>query len=250
MRKEERKKMIMREVNLHNKVLSLDLSILMNVSDDTIRRDLKELADAGKILKVHGGAVSLSFVAPFNGQNIVYALDAKKKIAEKTLKLLKNNMIILTEGGTTILELAKMIPDHLKFTVFTISPQVAITLSEHEYLNVISIGGSLYKNANLHVGSGTINQLADIRADLCLLGANAFSVNEGLSDVDWEVVQAKKALIRSAKKVAVLAISEKLNTSQTIKICGIDKVDYLITELSPDSELLNSFRRVESLKLI
>lgn len=242
MRKAERKKAIMREINLHNRVLSTDLSILLNVSDDTIRRDLKELSDDGKIIKIHGGAASLSFVAPFNVSNEVYALAEKKKIAEKTLKLLKNNMVILTEGGTTILELAKMIPDNLRTTFFTISPQVAITLSDHNNLTVISIGGNLLKNANLHVGAATINQLADLKADLCLLGANAFSIDGGLSDLDWEVVQAKKALIRSAKKVAVLAISEKLNTNQTIKICDLDKIDYLITELSPENNFLNSYR--------
>lgn len=245
MLKEERKKLIMREINLHNRVLSTDLSISLNVSDDTIRRDLKELADAGKILKIHGGAACLSFVSPFNIQNEVYALEAKKKIAEKTLKLLKNNMVILTEGGTTILELARMIPESLRTTIFTISPQVAITLSDHNNLTVITIGGNLYKNANLHVGSGMINQLADIKVDLCLLGANAFSVEEGLSDLDWEVVQAKKAIIRSAKKVAVLAISEKLNTIQTIRICGTEKIDYLITELSPESDFLASYRNTD-----
>lgn len=249
MRKTDRKKAIMREINLHNRVLSTDLSILLNVSDDTIRRDLKELSDDGKIIKIHGGAASLSFVAPFNVSIEVYALAEKKKIAEKTLKLLKNNMVILTEGGTTILELAKMIPDSLRATIFTISPQVAITLSEHNNLTVITIGGNLLKNANLHVGSGTINQLADIKADLCLLGANAFSVDGGLSDLDWEVVQAKKALIRSAKKVAVLAISEKLNTSQTIKICDLDKIDYLITELAPENAFMNSYQDT-SLKIL
>lgn len=176
MRKEERHKLIMREINLHNKVLSTDLSNLLNISDDTVRRDLKELAETGKLLKVHGGAASKSFVAPFNVQNEVYALSEKKKIAEKTLKLIKNDMVILTEGGTTILELAKMIPDNLKVTFFTISPQVAITLSDHSNLEVITIGGKLNKNANLHVGASVINQLVDIKVDLCLLGANAFSV--------------------------------------------------------------------------
>ncbi len=249
MLKEERRKLIIQEINLHNRVLSTDLSISLNVSDDTIRRDLNELANAGKILKIHGGAASLSFVSPFNIQNEVYALEAKKKIAEKTLKLLKNNTVILTEGGTTILELAKMIPKTLKTTIFTISPQVAITLSEHSNLDVISIGGRLMKNANLHVGSSTINQLAEFKVDLCLLGANAFSVEEGLSDLDWEVVQAKKALIRSAKKVAVLTISEKLNTIQTIKICSTDEIDYLITELSPENDFLSSYRET-NLKLI
>lgn len=245
MRKPERHKLIMREINLHNKVLSTDLSTLLNISDDTIRRDLKELADAGRILKVHGGAASKSFVAPFNSQNEVYALNEKREIAKKTLKLLRNDMVILTEGGTTILEFARMIPENLKVTFFTISPQVAITLSDHHNLDVITIGGKLNKNANLHIGASVINQLAEVKVDLCLLGANAFSAVEGLTDMDWEIVQVKKALIRSSQKVAILSISEKLNTAQRIRICDANQISYLITELPPDSTELNTYRREE-----
>ena len=249
MRKEERQKLIMREINLHNKVLSADLSTLLQVSDDTVRRDLKDLVEGGKILKVHGGAMSKSFVAPFNAQNEVYAVDAKRQIALKTLKLLRNDMVILTEGGTTILELAKMIPDNLRATFFTISPQVAITLSEHSNLNVITIGGKLNKNANLHIGASVINQLAELQVDLCLLGANAFSAADGLTDLDWEVVQVKKAIIRSAKKVALLIIGEKLNTAQRIRICPVNQVGYLITELAPESHLLAPYKNGD-LKLL
>ena len=242
MRKEERQKFILKEINLHNRVLCTDLSVTLCISDDTIRRDIKELADMGKILKIHGGAVGLSFVSPFNIQNEVYAIEAKKVIAEKALKLIKNNNIVLTEGGTTILEMAKMIPKTLKAIFFTISPQIAITLSEFNNIEVITIGGRLLKNANLHVGSGMINQLSEIKADLCLLGANAFSVDDGLTDLDWEIVQAKKALIRSSRKVALLMISEKLNTTQTIKICDLNQVNYLITELDADDPLLKRYR--------
>lgn len=241
--------MIMREINLHNKVLSTDLSMLLNISDDTVRRDLKELAGAGKLLKVHGGAASKSFVAPFNLQNEVYALNEKKKIAEKTLKLIKNDMVVLTEGGTTILELAKMIPENLKATFFTISPQVAITLSEHSNLEVITIGGRLNKNANLHTGASVTNQLIDIKADLCLLGANAFSAEEGLTDLDWDIVQVKKALIRSSRKTAVLSISEKLNSTQKIRICDPGHIHYLITELPSESPLLAGYRN-DKLQLV
>ena len=239
----------MREVNLHNKVLSVDLSSMLNVSEDTIRRDLKELVDKGSIVKVHGGAVSKSFVAPFNNDQTVYARDAKKKIAEKTIKLLKNEMVVLCEGGTTMLELAKKIPGNLHITFFTISPQVAITLSDKNNINVITIGGKLNKNANLHTGASVINDLSQIKVDLCLLGANAFSVQDGLTDVDWEVVQVKKALIRSSKRVAVICISEKLNTSQKIKICDFNQIHYLITELSPDDPHLSIYRN-DDLKII
>ncbi|MGH2624340.1 MAG: DeoR/GlpR family DNA-binding transcription regulator, partial [Sphingobacterium sp.] len=123
MKKEKRQAVILREIDLHNKVLSVDLSEQLNVSDDTVRRDLQELAGQGKIIRIHGGAVSKSFVKPFNTENLVYALDAKKIIAKKTLSLFKNNMVIITEGGTTILELAKIIPHNLKVTIITISPQ-------------------------------------------------------------------------------------------------------------------------------
>jgi DeoR/GlpR family transcriptional regulator of sugar metabolism len=242
MRKKDRLKIIMREINLHNKVLSTDLSALLNVSDDTIRRDLKELVDGDKVRKVHGGAISKSIVPSFIKNSDVYAQDAKQQIAAKLMGLLKNDMVIATEGGTTMIEVAKAIPDNLRITFFTISPQVAITLSEHEQLEVITIGGNLRKNANLHTGSSVINQLSDIKVDLCLLGANAFSMQDGLTDVDWEVVQAKKALIKSAKKVAVLTISEKLNTVQRIKICDPGQVTYLITELPADSQILTPYR--------
>jgi len=241
MRKDKRQAFILREVNLHNKVLAVDLSEQLNVSDDTIRRDIKEMATEGKIIRVHGGAVSKSFVTPFNADHIVYAVAAKAHIARKALSLIKNSMVILTEGGTTMLELAKAIPTTLKATFITISPQVAITLAQHESLDVIGIGGKLTKNANLHIGASVVNQLAGLKADLCILGANAFSSEEGLTDLDWEVVQVKKALIRSAKKVAVISISEKLNTVKWLNICPANQVDYLITELDPTDQLLSPF---------
>ena len=87
-----------------------------------------------------------------------------------------------------------------------------------------------------------INQLIDIKVDMCLLGANAFSSEDGLTDLDWDILQVKKALIRSSKKTAVLSISEKLNSTQRIRICDPNHIDYLITELPPESSLLASYR--------
>jgi DeoR/GlpR family transcriptional regulator of sugar metabolism len=240
--KEERHKQIMREINLHNKVLSADLSRLLDVSEDTIRRDFKELIDAGKILKVHGGAISPSFHFPHNMQSEVYALEAKQTIAEKANKLLKKDITVLIEGGTTIIQLAKAIPKDLRATFFTLSPQVAITLADHEKLDVITIGGKLGKNANILTGASVINQLAEIKVDLCIIGANGLSLTEGLTDSDWEIVQVIKAMIRSSQKVAVLSIAEKLNTAQRIKVCDTNALNYLITELPPSDPSLTAYK--------
>jgi len=245
MLKEERHKIILREINLHNKVLSTDLSEQLDVSEDTIRRDLNELSEQGLILKVHGGAMSKTFHYPFNGQNAVYALEAKQVIADKAISLFKKDMLILVEGGTTIMEIAKRIPADLQVTFLTVSPQVALTLAEHENIEVITIGGRLAKNANIHTGASVINELGNIKPDLCIIGTNGISIEDGLTDSDWEVVQVIKAMIRAAKKVAVVTIAEKFNTVQKIKIADITSVDYLVTELPADSPVLALYTGAE-----
>ena len=135
MLKEERQAFIIHQINLHNKVLSSDLSIQLNVSEDTIRRDLNELAENGKVLKVYGGALSKSFQFPFQDGN-VYAKEAKKEIAKKAITLLQNGMTILAGGGTTMIELARLVPDSLQCTIFTISPLVALELAEKPIVQI------------------------------------------------------------------------------------------------------------------
>lgn len=248
MLKEERQKSIMREINLHNKVLSVDLSILLDVSEDTVRRDLKELVDSGKIIKVHGGAISKSLVSNFINDTDIYSHEAKKEIAQKAVSLLKNDMIVLCEGGTTLQEFAKAIPQNIRLTIFTVSPQVAIMLARHSNVEVITIGGKLNKNANVHVGASTINEIATIKADLCIMGVNALN-EEGLTDIDLEVVQVNRAMIHHSKKVALLTISEKLNIAKRFTICGLDKINYVVTELSPKHAMLQPYKK-KSIQLL
>ena len=103
MLKRERQAYILHQVNLHNKVLSSSLSEEINVSEDTIRRDLQELADEGKIIKVHGGALSQSFNYINYPSSKVYSHDHKRNIARKVVNYIKDGMFILTTGGTTCL---------------------------------------------------------------------------------------------------------------------------------------------------
>jgi len=243
MLKEERQAFIMREVNLHNKVLSSDLSVQLNVSEDTIRRDLNELAESGKVLKVYGGALSKSFQYPFQ-DNEVYARESKKVIAQKAITLIQDGMTVLLGGGTTMLELARMLPDKMQCTFFTISPLVALELAERSNDDVILIGGKLARSTNVTIGSQVINQLSEIRVDLCLLGTNSLSVEDGVTDSDWEVVQIKKAMLRCSQKIGILSIAEKLNSVQKMKVCNVNAIDYLVTDLNPKHENLIRFSQV------
>ncbi len=242
MLKEERQAFIIHQINLHNKVLSSDLSVQLNVSEDTIRRDLNELAENGQVLKVYGGALSKSFQFPFQDGN-VYAKEAKKEIAKKASSLIKNGMTILAGGGTTLIELARTIPDSLQCTFFTISPLVALELAEKPNLEVILIGGKLSRKTNIVSGAQVTNELADIKVDLCLLGTNSLSVEDGVTDSDWEVVQIKRAMIKCSQKVAILSIAEKLNSVQKMKVVPVRDITYLITDLEPSHQSLLEFNK-------
>ncbi len=241
MLKEERQNIILTEVLLHNRVLFGDLSDLLKVSVDTVRRDVKELDAMHKLKKVHGGAVSLGFnVLQYEEQDI-YLQKQKIEIANKAVKFLHNDQVILVSGGTTILELINKIPSKLKLTIFTPSLPVAIKLTAFPNIEVIFIGGKLSKQAQITVGGNTIKTLSQIKVDLCFLGTGYIDSEYGLSELDWEVVQVKKAMMEASKKTILLTISQKINSTQRFKICDISAIDTLITELDPRSEFLKPF---------
>lgn len=242
MLKEERQAYIVHQINLHNKVLSSDLSVQLNVSEDTIRRDLNELAENGQVLKVYGGALSKSFQFPFQ-EGHVYAKDAKKEIARKGLTLIQSGMTILAGGGTTMIELARMVPNDVQCTFFTISPLVALELAEKENLEVILMGGKLSRNTNIVSGAQVINEMSEIKVDLCLLGTNSLSVEDGITDSDWEVVQIKRAMLKCSKKLAILSIAEKLNSNQRMRVAPLRDVTYLVTDLENSHPNLKEFKQ-------
>src|SRR4051812_34384857 len=238
MLKRERQAYILHQVNLHNKVISADLSQHINVSDDTIRRDLQELADAGKLIKVHGGALSPSFHHGHHTSKEVYSYNQKKTIAEKAATLIKDGMFILTGGGTTIIEMARALPLNLHATFISGSIPAIFEYMSHPNIDVIVIGDKISKNSKITVGLEAIFRIRQIKADICFLGINSINIDNGVSDNDWEVVQIKKAMIESAQKVVCLTIAEKINSQQPIRICDCTRIDTPITELSPDEEIL------------
>jgi len=241
MLKKERQAYILHQVNLHNRVLSSLLSQEIQVSEDTIRRDLQELSDEGKLIKVHGGALSPSFSQVNYSPKKVYSRPQKTIIAQKAISLIQDGMFVLTSGGSTILELARALPPQLKATFITGSIPAIFEYMQHPNIEVIVIGDKISKDSKITIGADAINRIKQIRADLCFLGINAIDVKHGITDSDWDVVQLKRTMVESSQKVICLSISEKINTVQPIKICDIDAVDILITELPPENPALELY---------
>lgn len=245
MLKEERWQTILNEVALHNRVLLSDIAEKLDVSVDTVRRDVKELDSEHKLRKVHGGAISLGYanIAPQNTN--IYALQEKTAIAQKAISLLRDNSVIFIDGGTTCLELARMIPVELQLTCFTVSLRVAMQLQAKPNVRVIFIGGEIDPEAQITVGANAIHNLSGIRVDYGFIGTGYVDALHGLTEFDWDIVQVKKAIVSAAKKTVLLCISEKLNSQHRYKTCDINSINTMITELDPSNNLLNLFRNHE-----
>ena len=242
MLKVERQRMILKEVEVHNRVLLTDLAEQLEVSVDTVRRDVKELDVLQKLRKVHGGAVSLGFMAPAAANTNTYAIAEKITIAKKAMGILKNGSVIFMDGGTTCQELARLLPEALKLTCFTISLPVALLLQTKPGVRVILIGGEVSGEAQITTGALAVKALSDIHVDYGFIGTGYVDASHGLTEFDWDVVQVKKAVVEASRKVVLLCISEKLNSQHRYRTCDISAVNTIITELNPNSGRLNSFR--------
>jgi DeoR family transcriptional regulator, fructose operon transcriptional repressor len=243
MLKDERLNYILDQVRDKDKVLSSDLSLALQVSEDTIRRDLKELADKGKVRKVHGGAMSVSS-NPFSyKEREVYRHESKVYIVQKATELIQNGDVVIMDGGTTNLELARFLPKDLYATIFTNSLPIAILLSEHPSIELVFIGGKILKSAQVSIGIDVIESLQKIHADLCILGTRSIDFQRGITEIDWEETQVKRAIVRHSSRVICLCIQEKLNTSQPYHVCDTRSISTMVTDLDPADPILQPYRR-------
>ncbi len=242
MLKEERWQTILNEVALHNRVLLTDIAEMLDVSIDTVRRDVKELDSENKLRKVHGGAISLAYAGNIPQNQNIYALKEKTRIAEKAVDLLKDNSVIFIDGGTTCLELVRHIPPELTLTCFTVSLPVALQLRSKPRVRTIFIGGEIDPEAQISKGASAIHNLSGIQVDYGFIGTGYVDALHGLTEFDWDIVQLKKAIVNASKKTVLLCISEKLNSQHRYKTCDINAVNTMITELEPENNLLNLFR--------
>ncbi|MEN8248841.1 MAG: DeoR/GlpR family DNA-binding transcription regulator [Bacteroidota bacterium] len=243
MLKKERQLYILNQLQENKKILSTELSLRIGVSDDTIRRDIKELANEGKLLKVHGGALTTSQNLFYYSNDNIYNHDKKLAIAKKALSLIEDNDVLIIGGGTTSLELISLMPPDLGVTIFTYSLPVAMRLSEHPKINVILFGGQLMKRAQITVGLDLIQNISNIRADICFLGASGIDLNSGLMEIDMEVAQLKRAVIEVSERVVIMATSEKVDTKQRFLVSKHNKITTLITEADPESDFLSGFKK-------
>jgi DeoR/GlpR family transcriptional regulator of sugar metabolism len=242
MLKEERHYHILDKIILNRKVLSADLSIELNVSEDTIRRDLNELSDKGLIKKVHGGALPIDTINLSYDERSSSNLDEKNLIAKKAVKLINSGQVIIMSGSTTNLQLAKIIPSDINATIYTYSLPIALQLTEHPSIEIIFIGGKLHKSAQVTVGLDVVSSIAELRADICFMGTGGINTLNGMTEPDWEVSHIKKCMISASEKVIALCTQNKLNEIKRYTVAPIHKIDIIVTDADPNDIIFKDFK--------
>jgi DeoR/GlpR family transcriptional regulator of sugar metabolism len=226
-----RREEIMRRLQASGFVSVTYLTGELGVSDMTVRRDLKQLAKAGEVRVVHGGA-SLPHgtlrTADF-ASRAEHEREAKRRIARRALGLVDAGATIAVDAGTTAFELVAALPDDFRGCVITHSVPVLQHMLHRPEARVIGLGGELLADSQALVGALTVEALSGLHADVVFLGAAA--VNErGIYVATDHERPTKQALIDVADHVVLLADRSKFTVSAPVRLAPLDAVDVLVTD--------------------
>jgi DeoR/GlpR family transcriptional regulator of sugar metabolism len=241
----QRKQEILAILKRTGQVIAKDVSQAMGVSEDTIRRDLREMAQEGLLQRVHGGALPASpAIADFAGRESI-ASEGKVAIGRAAAKMIQPGQVVILDGGTTARQLARHIPRELRATIVTHSPTIALELLHHDQIEVILIGGRLYKHSVVAVGAAAIEAIAQLHVDTYFMGVTGVHPKAGLTTGDFEEAAVKRALSNAAADTFVLASSEKINAASPYSVVGLDEISGIITERSVHAAALRAFQKLK-----
>jgi DeoR/GlpR family transcriptional regulator of sugar metabolism len=226
----ERRQIILTCLERDGKVVASELVDVLGVSDDTVRRDLRELAAGGLVQRVHGGALPRAGGLASFDQRLDVSREAKAHLAEAALPLLEGASVLLLDGGTTALELARRLPADRDCTVLTNSPPVAVALAAHPRVEVVLIGGRLLKESLVTVGATAVDALRQVRADACVLGICSVHPELGVSAADHDEAHVKRAMVEASAEVIALATADKLRTAGPWVVAPLADVTHLVTD--------------------
>jgi DeoR/GlpR family transcriptional regulator of sugar metabolism len=244
--KGERQQRILALLAGAGRVVATDLQGQLGVSAYTVRRDLDELADAGRLRRVHGGALALarSAVATTYAGRGRQSVAGKQEVGRAAAALLVPGQVVILDGGSTALAVAEAIPVGWVGTVVTHSPPAAAALAVHEGVEVVVVGGTLERRAMVTVGAQTIDTYKSIHADVLFLGVWSLHAEHGLSEGYHEEAEVRRVLLGRADRVVGLATADKLGTVAPFGYGPASALTHLATERAVDEGALAPFREL------
>lgn len=237
----QRRALISSRLDRDGEIVAKLLADELGLSEDTIRRDLREMAAEGLLKRVHGGALPLTPALPDLAARRDVAGSIKQQLGRRAAGLVTNGQVVFLDGGTTNAHLVRALPREMRITIVTHSPTIASELERHE-AEVILIGGKLYRHSMVSTGSAAISAISQMRVDIFFLGVTAIHPVHGLSTGDYEEAAVKYAISRQAAETYVLATPEKFGAASPYRIMGVENLAGVIVAGDMAEEPLAPYR--------
>lgn len=231
-----RKDALLDRLRRDGRLVVKDIAVELGLSEDSIRRDLRELDAAGLAVRVYGGALPASPAVVDYSARVEVARSSKARVAAMAVGLIEPGATVLLDGGTTTLAMVDALPRSFSGTVITHSPTIAAALLHHD-AEVIVLGGRIFKHSAVACGAAAMEAAQNLRADLFFLGVTGVHPETGLSTGDAEEAAMKRALAARAAETFALASEEKLGAASRFGILPLDGVTGIIADLGPETVL-------------
>jgi DeoR/GlpR family transcriptional regulator of sugar metabolism len=240
--KEKRFNYILDKLHSQNEVGYNELSNDLQVSEDTIRRDIDALANNGLLLKIRGGAIPRSHNPLSFKERQGHLQDDKEIIALKALTLIKPGQTLFMDGGTSVYTLASLLPTNSKLTIITSNLAIIPALSSYPHVELIVLGGKYLKQTETITGYQAIKMVQNFQADLYFIGVCALDMAKGVTASFMEEAELKHAMLEQSHVTVALSTFDKLETFEPYHVCPIKSIHYMITEVDSSHKKLQSFR--------
>src|ERR1700733_13193490 len=238
----QRKKLILSRLAVEGHIVAKDLAEELGTSEDTIRRDLRELAQGGKLQRVHGGALPAS--AAVGDLKVREQVSPRDKIVLGSMgaSMIRPNQVVILDGGTTALQVARHLAPNLRATIVTHSPTVAVEAAKHPCVDIIMLGGRLFRHSMVNLGAAVIDAASHLRADIYFMGVTGVHPEAGLSTGDAEEAAVKRALHERAAETIVLASAEKLMAASPFVVTSLAEISLLVIPSSTPTRIVRALR--------
>jgi DeoR/GlpR family transcriptional regulator of sugar metabolism len=235
---DERREVLLTRLSVDGKLIARDLALEFGISEDSIRRDLRDLAGAGLLQRVYGGALPASPALADYSSRMTVESESKQRVAALAASLIKPGSRVILDGGTTTLAVVNALAPTLVATVITHSPTIAAALVEHPRIDVFLIGGQLFKHSAVTCGAAAVEAACSISADLFLLGVTGVHPTEGLTTGHLDEAAMKRLLATRAAETYALASREKLGAASPYKVLALEQVAGLIFDSPPQNPVI------------
>ena len=238
----ERQRLILERLGREGRVFAGDLARQFSISEDSIRRDLRDLAAIGLCKRVYGGALPLSPTPGSLTERQAQAVGPKRALGEKLASLVTPGQIVFIDAGSTNLAGARALPEDSQITVVTNAPAIGAVVAGRRGIELVMIGGRVDPATGAAVGVKALRELAEIRLGLYWLGACAVDVREGIATFDIDEAEFRRTLAGLAGAVVLAATNDKLGTSAPFRIDDVGVLSDLVVESDAPEDLLEPLR--------